>query len=161
MPTTTKASGKTAVDDRVGRGDERPTRDREYLDAYLALCAAFPLAPIRDDETDEQAGEIAWELASRGEDNLSPAEDDYLSVLSDLIEAYEKVHHPFPKTKSTPAEMIAFMAEQHDMTADDVGDVLGDRSLGGKLLRGERKPSKAQALKLAERFHVSPALFLE
>ena len=156
MSSTTETSGKTTTEIVLTDG----RFDAEYLDTYLALCAKWPLAPIRNDEVLNHANEVVWWIAARGEDNLSRAELDYLYVLSDLIEVYEKVHYPFPKPKSTPAEMLAFLVEQHDMTASDLGNLLGNRSLGSKLLRGERKPSKAHALKLAEHFHVDAALFL-
>ena len=46
------------------------------------------------------------------------------------------------------------------MTASDLGRVLGNRSLGAAILRGDRAISKANAIKLADYFKVSAALFL-
>ncbi len=57
-------------------------------------------------------------------------------------------------------ERIAHMIELAEMTASDLGDLLGNRSLGSKLVRGEREPSKTHIRILAERFKVSPAFFL-
>ena len=47
------------------------------------------------------------------------------------------------------------------MKASNLSRVLGNRSLGSAILRGERKISKSAALKLAEHFRVSPALFIK
>ena len=47
------------------------------------------------------------------------------------------------------------------MNSSKLGELLGNsRSLGGKILRGERQLSKAHSRIVAERFKVNPALFL-
>jgi antitoxin component HigA of HigAB toxin-antitoxin module len=47
------------------------------------------------------------------------------------------------------------------MNSSKLGELLGNnRSLGAKILRGERQLSKAHIRILAERFKVNPALFL-
>ena len=46
------------------------------------------------------------------------------------------------------------------MTASALGGLLGNRSIGSKLLRGERELSKAHIRRLCERFKVSADLFL-
>lgn len=46
------------------------------------------------------------------------------------------------------------------MTASDLGNLLGSRSLGSKILRGERELSKTHLRMLAERFKVDAGLFL-
>jgi HTH-type transcriptional regulator/antitoxin HigA len=138
----------------------KPKKSKAVADDYLSLVMAFPLKPIRDDEQLTEANAVAGRLAVRGEDALSDGEADYLDVLSDLIERYERGRYPGLDSKATPAEHLADLAERHGLTASDIGNLLGNRSLGSKLMRGEREPSKAHALKLAERFNVSPALFL-
>jgi antitoxin component HigA of HigAB toxin-antitoxin module len=50
--------------------------------------------------------------------------------------------------------------EQNDMTASDLGKLLGNRSLGSKILRGERELSKQHFRILTERFKVDAGLFL-
>jgi antitoxin component HigA of HigAB toxin-antitoxin module len=46
------------------------------------------------------------------------------------------------------------------MTASDLGELLGNRSLGSKVLRGERELSKTHLRILAERFKVDAGLLL-
>jgi antitoxin component HigA of HigAB toxin-antitoxin module len=46
------------------------------------------------------------------------------------------------------------------MRAIDLAAIVGGTGAASMLLKGDREPSKAQIRKLAEHFHVSPALFL-
>lgn len=46
------------------------------------------------------------------------------------------------------------------MNASDLGKLLGDRSLGSRILNGQRGLSKNHIRILAGHFSVSPALFL-
>ncbi len=54
-----------------------------------------------------------------------------------------------------------FMMKDRAMTASDVGRLLGDRSLGPKILNGDRALSKAHIKILAKHFKVSPAVLLD
>jgi antitoxin component HigA of HigAB toxin-antitoxin module len=44
--------------------------------------------------------------------------------------------------------------------ASDIGRILGSRSLGAAILRGDRQISKENALKLASHFKLNPGLFI-
>ncbi len=61
---------------------------------------------------------------------------------------------------SNPVENLKFLLEENEMTASDLGRMLGDRSLGSRLLNGVRSLSKNHIRVLSERFKVSPALFI-
>jgi HTH-type transcriptional regulator/antitoxin HigA len=90
---------------------------------------------------------------------LTAGQKDYLDTLAILFEAYEKVHPPFEDEPISGVEMLKFLMEQHDMNASDLGRLLGERSLGGRVLKGERSLSKAHIRKLCEQFKVGPDLF--
>ncbi len=47
------------------------------------------------------------------------------------------------------------------MNVSDLGRLLGDRSLGPKILNGDRALSKAHIKLLAKHFNVSPAVLLD
>ena len=47
------------------------------------------------------------------------------------------------------------------MSASDLGRLLGDRSLGPRILNGDRALSKAHIKILANHFNVSPAVLLD
>jgi antitoxin component HigA of HigAB toxin-antitoxin module len=47
------------------------------------------------------------------------------------------------------------------MNASDIGRLLGDRSLGPKILNGDRALSKSHIKILAQHFNVSPAVLFD
>jgi antitoxin component HigA of HigAB toxin-antitoxin module len=49
--------------------------------------------------------------------------------------------------------------ERSGMSSSGLGRLLGDRALGSRILRGERKLSKEHIRRLCDRFHVSADLF--
>jgi antitoxin component HigA of HigAB toxin-antitoxin module len=48
----------------------------------------------------------------------------------------------------------------HEMTASDLGRVLGNRALGSKILRGDRRLNLAHIKKLMRHFAVDATAFL-
>lgn len=80
-----------------GRGQER----------YLELLARFPLRPVRTEAELDAATEVIHELIDQNE--RSAAENDYLDVLSDLIEKYEEVHYPVVDVSD--GEMLKYLME--------------------------------------------------
>jgi HTH-type transcriptional regulator/antitoxin HigA len=60
----------------------------------------------------------------------------------------------------SPISILKHLLDSNEMNASQLGELLGNRSLGSKILRGERELSKTHIRLLAERFKVSPALFL-
>ena len=115
------------------------------------------LRPIRNRAQYHEALEVASELSSRAK--LTSEQNDYLEVLTGVISRYEEKH--FLREKHSPRELLAFLLEENNMNASDLGRLLGNRTLGPAILRGQRSLSKTHIRKLAERFSVSPALFME
>lgn len=57
---------------------------------------------------------------------------------------------------------LKHLLEENQMNASDLARLLGVHpSLGSKILKGERSLTVAHLRKLAERFKVSPGLFLD
>jgi len=116
--------------------DLRPIKTKKaYSQAMQALRALMRLQPRNKDQ------------------------NDYLKSLSVLIGDYESRVCQIEVT-SDPVENLKFLLEENEMTASDLGRMLGDRSLGSRLLSGERSLSKNHIRVLSERFRVSPALFI-
>jgi HTH-type transcriptional regulator/antitoxin HigA len=124
---------------------------------YHGLIRMFPLRPLHDKVDLANATEIADAMAGH---ELNQDQEDYFSVLATLINEYEKANLPQPRRKHDPVGNLAFLMEQHGLSASDLGRILGQRELGSKLLRKERQLSKAIITRLADHFHVSPAIFL-
>ncbi len=117
----------------------------------------FELRPIRNKIDYRKAVSVAAMISSL--DNLTSEQNDYLEILTKIIADYEEKH--FEMSKHTPQEILKFLVEENQMSGSDLGRILGNRTLGPVLLRGERSLSKTHIKKLANHFSVSPALFLE
>jgi HTH-type transcriptional regulator/antitoxin HigA len=124
---------------------------------YAALVAMLPPRPIHDDVDLANTSEMIDRLAGF---DLNEDQEDYLEALSTFVEAYEAERFPIDDSRIIPLEALKTLLAEHDMTASDLGRLLGSRTLGAAILNGRRNLSKAHIKKLAERFKVAPGLFL-
>jgi HTH-type transcriptional regulator / antitoxin HigA len=125
---------------------------------YTGLCQRYVPRPLHD-ATDYAAARQAIEPLLGFEDRLNPDQVDYLEAVSSFIEAYDRARVKWPK--GTPLDTLKFLLEQHEMSAADLSRILGsDRSLGPKLLRGERRLTMDHIRTLARRFNVEPGVFV-
>ena len=89
---------------------------------------------------------------------LSPEEEALLSLLERLVQDYDdRIELP----RVPPHEIVLYLMEQRGLRQADMLSVFGSRSVASDVLNGKRELSKAHIRKLAEFFHLSPALFLE
>ena len=142
----------------VATKSPRRLRFGELPQDYAGLCQLHLPRPIHD----EAALRSAWQMmeAMVGRD-LTHDQQDYLAVLTDLVEAYEENTRPVRFEKSSPAEILGYLLKENGMDAAEFSRLLDiDRSIGGRILRGDRALTLAQVRKLARRFSVSPALFI-
>jgi HTH-type transcriptional regulator/antitoxin HigA len=126
--------------------------------SYAGLIALFPLRPLHDEVDYDNALEIAEALVGRTD--LTEDQADYLDVLADIIQKYESRHHAITGGGNS-LESLQHMLEERGMNASDLGRLLGNRALGGAILRGQRQLSKAHIRVLADYFKVSSDLFIE
>lgn len=126
---------------------------------YARLIKRFPLRPIRDDEHNDRAAEICDSLTDRLE-SLTPAERDYLEVLSDLIVKYESRWNDEVSTMN-PRELVQYLMEHNGLAQKDLVSEFGSPSRVSEFLKGERRLSLEQAKKLAERFALNIAGFID
>jgi len=87
-------------------------------------------------------------------------QSSYLETLSILISAYEDEAHAIDLSGIGPLDVLRNLMEEHEMTASDLGRLLGERSLGPKILNGDRELSKSHIRKLAAHFGVQADLFI-
>ncbi len=126
---------------------------------FNELNRVLPLRPIDDDVHLENAQEMADALALLQERTVD--QEDYLETLSTLIEKYEDEHHRIETSDLDPIEALKFLMAQNKINASQLGEILGQRQLGSKILTGARGLSKSHIVKLAEHFKVSPAAFIQ
>jgi HTH-type transcriptional regulator/antitoxin HigA len=125
---------------------------------YTGLCQRYVPRPLHD-AADYAAARQAIEPLLGVADRLNADQADYLEAVSSFIEAYDRTRVRWPK--SAPLDTLKFLLEQHEMSAADLSRLLGsDRSLGPKLLRGERRLTVDHIRALARHFNVEPGVLL-
>jgi len=135
-----------------------PVSFAEMPKDYAALCLRYVPRPLHDAADYAAAGQAIEPLVGF-EERLNADQADYLEAVSSFIEAHDRVRVKWPK--GSPAETLKFLLEQHDMSAADLARVLGsDRSLGPKLLRGERRLTVDHIRILAWHFQVDPGVLI-
>ncbi|MEK7991103.1 MAG: helix-turn-helix domain-containing protein, partial [Thiotrichaceae bacterium] len=56
---------------------------------------------------------------------------------------------------------IHVLMEQHNLTATDLQDEIGSKSLVSMILNGKRSLTREHITKLSRRFNISPAIFFD
>ena len=92
---------------------------------------------------------------------LNADQEDYLQLLSQLVETYE-ADHLKPRIKVKGVAALQFLMKENQLTGDDLANMLGvDRSTAYKLLKGGRNLTTEHIRILGDRFKVSAALFID
>jgi HTH-type transcriptional regulator/antitoxin HigA len=126
---------------------------------FNALNAQLPLRPINDRVDLDNAMEMVDRLALLK--RRTKDQEDYLETLSTLIEKYEAEHDSIRTDSLDPIETLKYLMAGREMTASQLGNLLGERSLGSKILTGERELSKNHIRALCKAFEVGPEVFLK
>jgi HTH-type transcriptional regulator/antitoxin HigA len=124
---------------------------------FSGLCRLLPSRPIHDEADYDNAMEMLNSLVGH---KLNKDQRDYVEVLTTLVGAYEDEYHAIDTSDIRGLDALKYLLEQNDMSASDLGVLLGNRALGSKILRGERELSKTHLRILADRFKVDAGLLL-
>jgi len=127
--------------------------------SFRALVSLYPPRAIRDRVDYDNVQEILDRLTSLP--RMTKGHVEYLDTLTVLFEAYENRHFEIETDRLSTREVLRYIMEQHSMSASDLGRMLGDRSLGSRILNGRRRLSKEHIKVLCGRFSVSADLFLD
>ena len=129
---------------------------RPLPDTYFDLVKDFPLTQIRDAEHLDEALRVIDRLLREDVDEGGQA---YLDVLTDLVEAYETRHIPIGD--AAEADVLRELMRANGLSQPKLAKAVGiAQSTLSAVLSGSRSLTKAQVVKLARFFHVSPAAFL-
>lgn len=132
------------------------TKAGQKNDVYMELIRQVPLRPIRSDEELDRAVAMVDSLIDQ--DDLSRDEQDYLDVLSDIVERYESEEHPIAPVSD--AEMLRHLIEAKGAAQADVSRATGiAESTISEVLAGKRALSRSHIGKLSRYFHVEPGVF--
>jgi len=125
-------------------------------DTYIELVTALPLRPIRNGRELNRAIKMLDSLLDRAK--LTRAEQDYLDVLTDLVEKYENATDPVEPVPD--ADMLRFLMESRGMTQWELAAATGivNTTLSAVLHR-KRQLNRDQIGRLAGYFGLTPAAF--
>jgi len=89
---------------------------------------------------------------------LSPDEPDYLDVLGTLVYDYEeRVEEPIPDIFGV--ELLKVLMADRGLKQKDLVPIFKTESIASDILNGKRQLTVEHIQKLAEFFHLSPAVF--
>jgi antitoxin component HigA of HigAB toxin-antitoxin module len=131
---------------------------RELPTDLDSLVRILPPTALHDEVDYENVREMIDALTALPKP--TKGQSRYLETLSILFEAYENEHHQIDVEGLSGTDVVRHLLKENGMSASELGRLLGERSLGPKILNGDRELSKAHIRKLAEHFGISPAVFL-
>ncbi len=124
---------------------------------YAELVGMFMPRPLHDEVDYSNALAVLDTMAGF---QFNVDQEDYFDAIATFVEKYESEHHAIRPPALSPAKLLQSLLREHDMTESDLGRLLGDRSLGHRILKGERELSKAHIRTLAKHFAINPAALL-
>ena len=136
----------TSISARYGKSEDR----------YLELIRRFPLRRLESESDLDAAIAVIDGLIDR--EHRTPPEEDYLEVISELIEDYEAENIVIGPVSD--ARMLRFLLDARDVTQSQTALDTGiSESTISEILAGKRKLNRSQIGKLARYFHVEPGVF--
>ncbi len=120
--------------------------------------AIGPLLTIHDERDYAAAVQRLDSLLEEiGDDEQHPLYG-LLDTLGTLIHAYEEEHVPIPEASGP--EVLEYLMEEHGLGPEDLPELGGEAGDVHAILAGERELHVGEIRALAERFRVSPAVFI-
>lgn len=119
--------------------------------------AISPLLSIRNGREYDMAIDRLNSLLDVVGANEQHALYELLDTLGTLIHAYEEKHFPMPECRG--ADVLRFLMDEHGLAQSDLPEV-GSQGVVSEILSGKRELNVRQIRALAQRFHLSPAVFI-
>jgi HTH-type transcriptional regulator/antitoxin HigA len=139
------------------------TTDRnlnKLIPAWKGLRNSVPFfGPIRNERDYERMQALMNELLGIVGDDEDHPLADLLDMVGMLVAQYEDENTPGLLADSKPLDVLKFLMEQHGLKQSDLREI-GTQGVVSEILSGNRQINARQAKALAERFGVSPAVFL-
>lgn len=126
--------------------------------AWQGLNKLVPLGQITSESDYKRRVRVMDELLDRIGINESHRLMPLLDLVTKEIETYEAKQQALPE--ASPAAVLAFLMEEHNLKQTDLAEELGGQSIVSAILNGKRELNTRQVKALATRFNVSPAVFL-
>lgn len=132
----------------------------ELLSAWKGLRKSAPFfGPIRNERDYARMQSLMEMLLAEVDDDEDHPLADLLDVVGVLVSQYEDENTPGLQP-AEPVDVLRFLMEQHDLKQSDFRKEIGTQGVVSEILSGSRKLNARQAKALAQRFGVSPVVFL-
>ncbi|MFM9971620.1 MAG: type II toxin-antitoxin system HigA family antitoxin [Burkholderiales bacterium] len=137
---------------------ERHLDLKSVQSAWQGLNKLVPLGPIANAKDYGVRVAIMDELLARIGADESHRLMPLLDLIARQIESYEAARHSLPDAPA--AAVLAYLMQERGLKQSDLAEELGGQSIVSAVLNGKRELNTRQVKALAERFNVSPAVFL-
>lgn len=126
---------------------------------FARLVTRFRPLPITSADQYDRTVEVMNKLAVR--DRRSRDEEQYLDLLTLLVETYDRQHYDFGPDRRTAAQRLKAAMAAAGVTRTELAQVLGvGRSAVSMILSGKRQLSRQGVIRLSRRFKVDAGYFL-
>lgn len=116
-----------------------------------------PLLLIRNEREYDRAVKLLNQLLDEvGDDDRHPLYG-LLDTLGTVLHSYEEAHHPLPAEKG--GQMLRYLMDEHGLKQVDLPEV-GSQGVISEIVNGRRELNTRQIRLLADRFAVSPSVFI-
>ena len=115
--------------------------------------------PQNDDDY-EALAHMLDQLLDRIGDNESHELMGLVDVISQMIATYD-AQHEGQLPQGTGIDALKFLMEQHGLNQNDLTNEIGSQGVVSEVLNGKRRLNITHIKKLAQRFHVTPATFID
>lgn len=134
---------------KVGKRDADANEYRQLLGKSLPHV-------VRDEKENEYYIDLLASLDAKIDP--TPAEKELADLLTVLIEDFEDKHYALKK--AGPIENLTELMRDNGLKQKDLIGIFGTASIASEVLNGKRGLTTQHILKLSERFHVTPELFI-
>jgi HTH-type transcriptional regulator / antitoxin HigA len=125
--------------------------------AYVEMLTTFPPRPIKSAIECDKLQAVIDQLLDA--EQLSEEQCDYLNLLGLLMEDYEAKN--FPVSDIYGVELLKVLIADRGLKQKDLVPIFKTESIVSAVLHGQRSLTVEHIEKLADFFHLSPAVFFK
>jgi HTH-type transcriptional regulator / antitoxin HigA len=126
------------------------------LKVYSQLVAEVTPKVIETEDEYKQFLAVTERLTFK--QDQTPEESALYDLVTMLVETYESQHYSIEK--SSPAEVLEHIIESSGIDITDLAEIFGSIETLDRVLAGQELINTSQAEALADRFKLSPQIFL-
>ena len=130
---------------------------RDVIRDYRRLRAVVPLGILRTRKEYDRAVQLLNEILDEIGEDEKHALAELADAVSVFVEKYENQHVQVPEAR--PAAVLRYLMREHDLRQSDLPEI-GSQGVVSEVLAGKRDLNALQIKRQAQRFRVSPSVFI-